>query len=54
MEYQVFLKDDMVITASVEENQCAGAIMDGLIFYGDVVVSLDSFKCAVPVKNNNE
>lgn len=54
-EYIICLKDDTaIITANVEEGQCAGAILDGLIYYGDVVVSLDSFKYAVPIKNNNE
>lgn len=53
-EYIICLKDDTAITANVEEGRCAGAILDGLIYYGDVVVSLDSFKYAVPIKNNNE
>lgn len=53
-EYLIYLKDDMAITANVEEKQCAGAVMDGLIYYGDVTVSLDSFKCAVPIEHDNK
>lgn len=53
-EYQIFLKDDMSIIANVKEDECPGIVWEGLISYGDVTISLDEFKCAVPVKCDNE
>ena len=53
MEYLIYLKDDTVNTAKVEEGETAGCTWDGLIAYGKVVVNKDEFRCAVPMKHDN-
>ncbi len=53
-EYLIYLKDDSTITAKVEEGDTAGCTWDGLIAYGKVVVNIDEFRCAVPIKYDNE
>ena len=53
-EYLIYLKDDSTIEAKVEEGDVAGSTWDGLISYGKVVVNIDEFMCAIPIKYDYE
>lgn len=54
MEYLIYLKDDTAIVSKVEEGDNEGCTWDGLIAYGNVVVNIDEFKYAVPMKHDNK
>lgn len=49
MNYEIHLKDKTVIIANCNDSSDAGLIFkEGLISFGDVVVSIDEFKYAFP------
>ncbi|EQK39811.1 hypothetical protein C672_3648 [[Clostridium] bifermentans ATCC 638] len=49
MKYKIQLKCGTEIEAEVEDSKSPGFVTQGLISFGNVVVSLDEFKCAFPI-----
>ena len=48
MNYEIHLKDGIVIIANCKGMDRVGITFEGLIAFGDVVVSIDVFKYAFP------
>lgn len=51
MNYEIHLKSGIVVGTEIKNLNSAGLVTEGLIIFGNVVVSLNEFKCAFPIED---